>query len=258
MRSRWIKTASALVAGVAALATCVGIPAQQQPQPPAAKAQSKEPETVQGRADILKSTWGDKTEVLMKGNVKFTSSDTVMTSDQVTYDKQTKTAASPGKIGITDPECDITGDKGNADFNKKLGVIEGNVTMLLKPKSTDQTPQDKDSIRAKMTQPTTITCPKLQYLYKDKIATATGGVSFKQAKRSASANKAVYDAKKELLTLTGDVNGVDEDGQTFSAPTVRISLKKGDEWMEAENASASFKVDLNEEQKPEQATGNRQ
>lgn len=249
MRFRWIRGAFA-VAIIAALGACMVIAAQP-PKAPAAKAQSKEPETVMGRADVLKSTWGDKTEVLMKGNVKFTSEDTVMTSDQVTYDKKTKTAVSPGKISISGPEADITGDKGTADFQKKLGVLVGNVTMLLKPKAIDQAPEDKDSVRAKMTKPTTITCPKIEYLYKAKIATATGGVNFKQEKRSASAQKAVYDVKNEVLVLTGDVKGTDEDGQTFAAPTVKISLKKGDEWMEAENANASFKVDLNEEQAPE-------
>jgi len=253
MRSKWI---IAPAIGMSAL-ICVGIRAQQvQPVipilPPAAKtakAEAKKLETVEGRADVLKTLWGDKTQVLMKGNVKFTSTDTVLTSDEVTYDKQTKTAASPGKISVTNPDCDLTGDKGTADFNKKLIVVEGNVTMLAKPKKTDEK-TDPDSVKAKLNEPTTITCPRIQYQYKDKIATATGGVNFKQAKRSGSAQKAVYDQKKELLTLTGDVKGTDEDGQTFSAPEVVISLKKGDEWMEAKNANASFKIDTNEETAP--------
>lgn len=244
MRCRWSRMLVAALLGVLMLAACVAMLAAQEPSKPAEK---KPPETVTGRADVLKSVWGDKTQVLMKGNVKFTHGDTVMTCDQVTYDKQTKTAVSPGKITITDPECDMTGDKGSAYFQKKLGVVEGNVVMLLKPKQTEQATADKDSVRGKLTKPTTVACPKLEYLYKDKIATATGPVHFKQDKRSASAQKAVYDSKKEILTLSGDVKGVDEDGQTFSAPSVRISLKKGDEWMEAENFRGSFKVDLDEE-----------
>lgn len=237
MRFRWIFIA------VLFIGACVGLAAQQNQSSPAKKT---EPETVQGRADTLKSTWGDKTEVLMKGNVTFTSDDTVMKSDLVNYDKKTKTADSPGKISITSPDADITGDKGTADFNKRLGVIVGNVRMLVKPKPEDQTDADPESVRAELTKPTTITCSKLEYLYKDKVATATGGVQFQQDKRKAAAQKAVYDSNKELLTLTGEVKGVDEDGQTFSAPSVRISLKKGDEWMEAEHADATFKIDLDE------------
>ncbi len=237
MRFRWILIA-VLVLGV-----CVGLAAQQNQSSPTKKTQ---PETVQGRADVLKSTWGDKTEVLMKGNVTFTSDDTVMKSDMVTYDKKTKIADSPGKISITSPDADITGDKGTADFNKRLGVIVGNVKMLVKPKPEDQARADQESVRSELTRTTTITCSKLEYLYKDKIATAAGGVQFQQDKRKASAQKAVYDSNKELLVLTGEVKGVDEDGQTFSAPSVRISLKKGNEWMEAEHADATFKIDPDE------------
>ena len=249
MRSKWIL---ALIASLSAL-VCVGIGAQQsQPGKPAGQATpQKKLEDVFGRADVMKTRWSDgTTRMLMKGNVKFTYKDTTMTCDEAAYtdDKKTKTALIPGKITITSPECDMTGDKGSADFNKKLAIIEGNVTMLAKP-NTEETSPEPDSIKTKLKQPTTITCPRLEYLYKDKIVTLTGGVTFKQEKRSGSAQKAVYDSNKELLTLTGDVKGVDEDGQTFSAPLVRISLKKGDEWMEAENANASFKVETGEEGK---------
>jgi len=239
---------------ITALLVAVGIGAQQPQQPPksAAGSDAKQLEDVLGRADVMKTQWGSKnvTRVLMKGNVKFTYKDTTMTCDEATYtddrNARSKIAVVPGKINITSPDCDLTGDKGSADFNKKLVVLEGNVTMLARPKPSDEN-ADPESVKAKLSQPTTITCPRLEYLYGDKIATATGGVTFKQEKRSGSAQKAVYDSKKELLVLTGDVKGTDEDGQTFSAPKVTISLKKGDEWMEAENASASFKIDTGKE-----------
>ncbi len=244
MHCRWTSKLPPALVVIGLMASCVGIFAQEAAKP---KPQPKKIETVDGHADVVKTIWGSKTEVLMTGNVRFNSKDTTLTSDKVTYDKQTKTAVSPGKLTITNPECDITGDKGTAYFEKRLGVVEGSVEMLLKPKK-DET-LDKDSVKARMTEPTTVTCPKLEYLYSSKIATASGGVLFKQPKRSARADKAVYDGKKELLVLTGSpVDGIDEDGQTFKAPKVTISLKKGDEWMEATGGfSGSFKVDLEED-----------
>lgn len=198
-------------------------------------------------ADVLKGAWGNRKTLLLKGNVKFTHEDTVLTSDQIDYDENMQTAVSPGKLSITNPECDITGDKGTAYFKKRLGVIEGSVVMQLKPK--EENAPNPDSQRAKFTRPTTVTCPKLEYLYKAKMATASGGLVFKQDRRTLKAETAVYDQKKELLVLTGNVSGVDENGQTFEAPgKVTVSLKKGDEWIEAEKATASFKVDLGEEQ----------
>lgn len=200
-------------------------------------------------ADVWKSAWGQRKTHLFKGNVRFTHGDTVLTSDQVEYDEDAGIAVSPGKVTIADPECDITGSKGTAFFKKKLGVIEGSVVMLVKPQRTEQESADKESVRSRFTQPTTITCPKVEYLYGKKIATATGGVSFKQDKRTAYADKAVYDEKKELLVLTGNIRGTDEEGQEFRSLTkVTISLKRGDEWMEAEKASATFRIDLEEEE----------
>lgn len=245
MGSRWVKrTALACVIALAAASAGVVLFAQDQPKPSPAKSTGKD--TVVVDAKVSRIPLDGKGPSTYKF-VKFTHNDTVISSDLVTYDDKIKTAVSPGTLKISDPECDISGDKGSADFKKKLGDIEGSVVMLLKPKPVAQTPENKDSIRAKATKPTTVTCPKLEYAYKDKIATLTGGVTFKQEKRSATASKAVYDGKAEILTLTGDVKGVDEEGQTFGATMVRICLKKGDEWMESENGTASVKVDLSEE-----------
>jgi len=244
MRSR-VFTVIIAISILAVVFACAGITAQQ-----AAKenAKPKEPAQVIGKADYMKSAWGDKKTVLMKGNVSFTHEDTVITSSQVDYDGTSKIAVSPGKITINDPECDILGDKGCAYFNKRLGVVEGDVVMNLKPKSTEPG-ADKESVRTKLNKPTTITCKKLEYQYKNKIASASGSVIFKQTNRTASADTAVYDEKKELLTLSGNVKGIDEYGQTFSAPdNVVISLKKGDEWMEAPHSSATFKIDLDKEE----------
>lgn len=238
---------TAMVLGIAMLVPCVNIFAQQPPKPAQTQSAKKQHETVLGKADLMKSAWGDKKTVLMKGNVKFTHGDTLLTSDQVEYDQTAKTAVSPGKVVITNPDSDVSGSKGNLYFQKRIGVLEGSVVMHIKPKAQDK-PADKESVRAKLNELTTITCEKLEYQYKAKIATATGSVVFKQEKRSASADKAVYDESKELLTLTGNVRSVDENDQTFTAPgTVVISLKKGDEWMEAKDANASFKIDLGDE-----------
>lgn len=232
------------------VAVCAGICAQQTKPVPTAprKAESKRSE-VTGGADVTRGPWDGKGITVMKGNVWFQHEDTRITSDLIEYDgrENVKTAVSPGKIKITNPECDITGDKGTAFFQKRLGVIEGNVVAVLKPKQETAEPAQDDSIRAGLRKPTTITCAKLEYLYRDKVVTASGGVVFQQEKRRASAEGAVYDQNSELLTLTGNVQAADEEGQRFSAPKAVISLKKGDEWIEAPNAKATFKIDLGEE-----------
>lgn len=249
MRTRGV---AVLAFVLVALMACAGIRAQQQPKP-AASAKKKQSEEVSVTAKYGRKNWDGKKTTLLKGDVKFTHGDTVLATEEVRLDEDAKIAVCPGKITITDPECDITSDKGTANLNKRVATLEGNVVMRMKPKQSVQKPSDDQSVREKFTQPTTITCPKLEYQYKAKIATGTGGVHFKQDKRTAQADKVIYDEKKELLTLTGNARGTDEDGQTFSAPKVIISLKEGDEWMEAPNATATFKIDLDdEEEAPEE------
>lgn len=219
----------------------------QQAEAPAAK---KDEADVTGKAKYMKTIWGDKKKTVhMKGEVSFTHGDTVITSDEVNYDDTAKEAVSPGSLKISNPECDVNGDKGTAYFKKKLGVVEGNVVMSLKPKPGESgTDADSNSID-RFKQPTTVTCKRMEYFYARKVASAQGGVIFKQPKRTVYADKAVYDQNKEILTLTGNVRGTEDDGTEYSAPgEVKISLKKGDEWLEAPNASGSFKIDLSEEE----------
>jgi lipopolysaccharide assembly outer membrane protein LptD (OstA) len=236
---------------MAAVVFSPSIFAQQTPNEPASKDAAKKKSEVEIKANYMKSDLGDKHTTLLKGNVRCKHDDTLITSEQVDYDDNAKIATSPGVIKITNPECDINADKGMANFKKKVGVSEGNVLMQLKPKPEEANAKSDPNSIESFKQPTTITCNRMEYFYAKKIASAEGGVVFKQAKRTAFADKAVYDQNKELLTLMGNVHGIDKDDQTFSAPDkVIISLKKGDEWMEAPNASASFKVDLDEETKP--------
>lgn len=231
---------------------CVGIRAQQQstPSKPAEKAGQKKDEVRYG-ADLWKGPWDGSGVITLKGNVWFEHENTRLTSDLIEYDarKDVKTATSPGRISISNPDCDISADKGTASFVKKLVVIEGNVVLKVKPKPEGGEAKSGDSIREKISKPTTVSCPTLEYLYKDKIAAAKGGVTLVQEKRKVTAREAVYDQNKELLTLTGDVLGSDDEGQTFSAPRVVISFKKGDEWIEVTQGKATVKVDLEEEEK---------
>ena len=199
----------------------------------------KESETATGSADLIKSVWGENKKVLMKGNVVFVHSDTTVKSDQVEYDQNAKLAMSPGKICIVNPDCDILAAKGSVDFKNKTSFLETNVKMLIKPKETDSTSSSD------IKKPTTITCSKLEYKYKTKYAVLSGMVRFEQETRWVTASSAEYDLNKELLILNGNVKGEDQDGQSFSAPEkVIISLKKGDEWMEAPYSKAIFKIDV--------------
>lgn len=221
------------------------------PAPPEQKQVRYETVTIE-HCDSFTGKWG-KGVIFLKGHVKFRHGDTLLTSDEVQYDQEMQVAVSPGPVHITDPECDISGKSGSAYFKKKLGVIEGNVVMNVRPKPEDTQSSGKESLRAKMTNPTTVTCPKIEYQYKNKVATGTGGVFFKQDKRSYSSDKVVYEVSKELLAFNGNVKGTDENDQKLSAPKATVCIKKGAEWIDVVNGNMSFKVNVEEENTQESA-----
>ena len=125
-----MRTRILLVAG-AMLFLCAGIPNAQEPAKPAADAKPRRRRPRDGLSRSRRLSRGasgaKENKVYLKGNVKFTHGDTVLTCDEVEWDRDTQIAVSPGKVTITDPECDITGDKGTAYFKKRIGVVEGNV-----------------------------------------------------------------------------------------------------------------------------------
>ncbi|MDO8586268.1 MAG: LptA/OstA family protein [Armatimonadota bacterium] len=234
-----------VLAALAALPVAKLIAAEEQKQP-----SQPDYKLVNVKADVLKRNWGQKKTVLLTGNVVITQGDTVLKSDKIEYDEESQIAKSPGPLTISDPEADISGASGVAYLKERRGLVEGAVKLVVKPKRKDTS----DGKPSEWKDPATITCDTLEYLYKVKQATAAGHLKMLQKDRTVTAEKAVFMVKQELMTLTGDVKGSDEKGQTVSAGgKVTVSLKEGDEWMEIEQATGTFKV-KSEEEEPEKAS----
>lgn len=231
------------VLALAAVALICGLGLAQE-QKPASEPDYKD---VSLKADLVKRNWGAKKMVFLTGNVVISQGDTVIKSDKIEYDEDAQIATSPGPISITDPDNDIRGNSGIAFLKQRRGSLDGNVKLITKPKqragATDKSPEWRD--------PVTVTCNTIEYLYKQKQATASGNLKMLQKERTVMADKAVYLVKDERMTLTGNVHGSDEKGQTMTAGgKVTVSMKEGDEWIEMEQAAGAFKVKSEEEPAP--------
>lgn len=237
---KWIIMVVTIAAlAVAAITLSIGAPAE---KPQTAK---KESATING--DHWKVQGDDDARVYtITGNVVVKYQDMTLTADKAVYTKKTETVVAEGNFKIVDTENDITGTKGIAYLNERRSIVDGNVKMITKPKNSAG--KSEESVHTQLRKPATITCDKLEYLYRKKIATAEGNLKVTQKNRALVAKKAVYDVNQELLTLTGEVKATDEKGQTFTSPgTVKTSLKEGAEWLEAENGSATVEVELEDE-----------
>lgn len=207
------------------------------------------------RADKTRYKWGNAEVALLSGHVKITQGDTVLTADEIEYNENEdiQTAVATGNVKIVDPDTEITGEKATAYFNEKRAVIDGKVRILVKPKSKKPEEKDKESVRSELKDKAVITCDSIEYFYKNKEANASGNLQVVQKDRTITAGKAFYQVKQEILTLSGGVKGRDSKNQTFSAPgSVTASIKEGDEWLEMENATGTFRV-KDEEEEEEQA-----
>ncbi|MEN6521236.1 MAG: LPS export ABC transporter periplasmic protein LptC [Armatimonadota bacterium] len=226
---------------VIAVTLSVGAPDDGQPAKP-----KKESATINGDHWKVQGD-ADARVYTITGNVIVKYQDMTMTSDRAVYTKKTEIVVAEGNFKIVDPENDITGTKGVAYLKERRSVVDGNVKLVTKPKGSD-TAKNEESVQVQLRNPSTITCDKLEYFYKKKVAAADGNIKVTQKKRVIVAQKAVYDVKQELLTLTGGVKATDEKGQTFTSPgTVKASLKEGAEWLEADNGSATVEVNLDDE-----------
>lgn len=195
-----------------------------------------------------KATWNHTNDrAALVGNVILTHGDTIVKASRVDYDKVKETAHAEGTPRITSAQNDLSGDTIDVDLKKKVAVIKGNVKILAKPTAaaataTDATAAVKQSLKDQVKDPVSILCDVVEYYYKEKRMVASGNLKIVQKDRTATAEKAVFTQSDELAILTGNVHVADVKGQTFDAPKVTISLKKGDDWVDAERVKATFKI----------------
>jgi lipopolysaccharide assembly outer membrane protein LptD (OstA) len=196
------------------------------------------------QADTSSYKWDGNDRILaLKGNVKFTQGDTALTADKVDYKESTNTAIATGNLKIYDDRNTITGDLCTVNFKEKKGSVTGNVRLLIKPK-----PEGGKSLKSEWKDDTEVTCALLDYFYKEKRAVVPGALTITQKKRVVTADSGTYFVKDELAKLVGNVKGRDDKNRhNFQAPSVTISLKESDQWVEADKATGSFYVENEEE-----------
>lgn len=217
----------------ASLATFLAAPGAGQNAPPKYK------EVRFTHADSLR--WDQATDTsTYKGRVSAVQGDTTFSADRIVYSKPTNTAVIYGHIVIVNPKNRVESDTADVDFNAKTAVLKGatgvHVTILPAKKPLPNT------LSARIKEPVSLVCTSVKYFYKDKRAEAEGPITVTRPNQVVTGDSGVYTANDEIVTLTGNVHGKDEKNQTFDAPTVKICVKEGAEWMEAPDVKATFFV----------------
>ena len=184
-------------------------------------AQFSDTKTGQGQ---LRNAWG---------NVIIKSDDTTLKTEQAVYNKDTEIANSPGRLQIDDPQNTVIGSAGTAFYKTRDAIITGQVKLTLRPKPEDKNAPE-GSARREFKSPATITCTKLTYNWKDRIATATGSLKVRYEDRTVTADKAIYYGADETIVLTGNVRYTRPNGDLGTAAKAIAKLKEGAEAFYAE------------------------
>ena len=145
------------------------------------------------------------TILTLSGNVKIVSDDTTLLTELATLNKKTSVANSPGKVRINDTQNSVIGDRGVAYYKTRDAKVTGNVVITIKPKQAPQKTDD-GSLRNEFNAPITINCENGDYNWRDRVAVATGRLTFHFKDRTVTADKAVYYGNEEKVVLTGNVH----------------------------------------------------
>jgi len=256
--TRWMRPGAAIIGAVAA-AVCLGAAAQtpeaEAPPPkasPAKAAEDKTHDVYLEHADRLRRDENTGEVVVVGKPVRLTHEDAVFTANEITFNEKTKLGRAAGAPTFKDPESSVTSDALEFDFDKRLAAFQGHVTLVVRKKKSEGgagEKKDEESIGAYAGEPTTITCDRLEYYYREKRAVAAGGVKAVQKKGTAEADRATFLVNDELLVVAGNVRMRTDKGETFRCEKITISLK--DNWLDAEGQVASrFKITEDEEEKP--------
>lgn len=179
-------------------------------------------------------------------NVEIVDQDAFMRADIVDYDEtdDRRYVLATGGLLYIDARIDATAGKLETWLNDERALLTEGVVLIIKEKKSeipDQSPpKDEEALRPENIRkyPIYVTCDRLESFYEEERAILTGNLKVEQRLpdgkfRTATAERAEFDAKNEVLTLIGKVLLEDEKGQSFEAAKIALSVKEGEEWYEA-------------------------
>jgi len=147
----------------------------------------------------------------LSGNVRIVSEDAVLRTNAATYQHRTQVATAPGRLQIEDAQNTLVGKAGVAYYKTRTAEVRGDVRITVRPRPGDRNAPE-GSLRREFKDPVVITCDRVDYNWRTRVAVATGNLLFRQKDRRVTAERAVYEGRLERVTLTGNVRGLMEDG----------------------------------------------
>ncbi|MBC8142304.1 MAG: LPS export ABC transporter periplasmic protein LptC [Armatimonadetes bacterium] len=153
---------------------------------------------------------------MLTGDVVIRSKEATLSTQTATYNSETQIATSPTRLRLDDPQNTLLADKGVAYYSTRDADFTGNVVINARPKQSGSgTNAPKGSLRRNFKDPVTITCTKVRYNWRTKIAVLTGNLTIKQKDRVITGDRGLYDGIAETVTLVGNIKSRRPTGEKF-------------------------------------------
>lgn len=208
--------------------------------PTPSEAGGEEKTRVQISSDHLS---GDDNTKIFKlwGNVTITQEDSVLKSDEATFNTKTKVAVATSNVVFTRPGSRITGDKVTVYYEEKRGYWESNVYIRI-----DKLEQKEGEPKELEDGPVDMYSDTLEFFWeKPRKAIAIGNVEVHQKDKHAFGDKATYTEKPQTIFVESNVRLERDDGSWMTCDFLTLHVKE--ETVEAEgNVKGSMFVDEGE------------
>lgn len=144
----------------------------------------------------------------LDGNARLLYKETRFASARITYNRKTQIGTAPGKLQVDDDQNTIVGDRGQADYGRKIARITGAVTVTARPKPGGEDAPE-GSVRREFKNPVTITGSEVVYNWKTRVADTSKDtvIRFTAQDRTwtVTADRIQYRGNEETAFLEGNV-----------------------------------------------------
>ncbi len=170
-----------------------------------ASAQEEKEETEEsvvniGADNVIYDKGTDK--MIFEGNVVITQEDITLTAQEADFDVDKKIGQIKGDIKLVQSDITITGENLEAYLNDKRYIFQEKVILIQERKDKEE---KEDNI--------TWNCNNLEIFTDTQDLTATGEVKILKKDYTITAEKAIYNDKEQIITLTGKVRIEEEAGR---------------------------------------------
>jgi len=170
-----------------------------------ASAQEEKEETEEsvvniGADNVIYDKGTDK--MIFEGNVVITQEDITLTAQEADFDVDKKIGQIKGDIKLVQSDITITGETLEAFLNDKKYIFQEKVVLIQERKDEEE---KEDNI--------IWNCNNLEIFTDTQDLTATGEVKILKKDYTITAEKAIYNDKEQIITLTGKVRIEEEAGR---------------------------------------------